>query len=356
MSAATHPNALVDPAWVRALPKVELHVHVEGAARATTVADLARRHDVNLGVSDPADLYRYADLADFLRVFDLVCRVLVDADDIHRVTYESLQIAQWAGVRRREMFFSPTFLLRHGVPFATIWDGLSRGAADARHDFGIECGLIMDVDKPSGAAAATELLAMAESCDRALLIGIGGDAGERGVDLDAFAAPFAAARARGWRTTMHLGEEGPAADIRVGVDVLGVDRIDHGVSLVHDLALTAQVADQRIPVTCCPSSNVQIGIVASIADHPIAALRGAGVLVGVNSDNAEMFGVDMADELSNVSAAFEWAIDDLEDLCLAGVESSWLDDTAKQQMTAEFVAEMNGLRAAHGAPSRGEGT
>ena len=355
MSAATHLNALVDPAWVRALPKVELHVHVEGAARATTVADLARRHGVDLGVADPAELYRYTDLADFLRVFDLVCRVLVDADDIRRVTYESLQIAHEAGVRRREMFFSPTFLLRHGVPFATIWDGLSRGVADAQHDFGIECGLIMDVDKPSGAAAATELLAMAESCDRSLLIGIGGDAGERGFDLDAFAAPFAAARARGWRTTMHLGEEGPATDIRIGVDVLGVDRIDHGVSLVHDTELTARVADRRIPVTCCPSSNVQIGIIASIAEHPIAALRGAGVLVGVNSDNAEMFGVDMADELSNVAVAFDWAIEDLEDLCLAGVESSWLDDTAKQRMAAEFVVEMNALRAAHGAPARREG-
>jgi adenosine deaminase len=342
----------VDSGWVRALPKAELHVHVEGAARAATVADLARLHGIDLGVADPADLYRYGDLADFLRVFDLVCCVLRTADDIRRVTYESLEIAHSAGVRYREMFFSPMFLLRKGVSFPTIWDGLTAGVSDAETDFGVRCRLIMDVDKPSGPAAAMELLELAEDCDPEILIGIGGDAGERGFDLAAFAEPFAAARARGWRTTMHLGEEGPVADIRIGVDVLGVDRIDHGVSLIDDAALTAEVAGRRLPVTCCPTSNVCIGIVDAIANHPIAAMRAAGVLVTVNSDNAEMFGVDMADEMSNVSTAFGWQLAALEDLCLAGVEGSWMSDTGKDAMIAEFTSKMDALRAGNGTATR----
>jgi adenosine deaminase len=282
----------------------------------------------------------------------LVCCVLRTADDIRRVTYESLEIAHDAGVRYREMFFSPVFLLRKGVPFPVIWDGLVAGVRDAKTDFGVDCRLIMDVDKPSGPAAATELLELAEGCDRGLLVGIGGDAGERGFDLAAFAQPFATARTRGWRTTMHLGEEGPASDVRIGVDVLRVDRIDHGVSLIDDAALTAEVAARRLPVTCCPTSNVRIGIVDAIANHPIEAMRAAGVLVTVNSDNAEMFGVDMADELSNVSSAFGWQLAALEDLCLGGVEGAWMPDVDKDAMIAEFTSKMDALRVTQGAPTR----
>ena len=151
---------------IRALPKVELHVHVEGAAPPHTIAELARKNGVDLGVDDPADLYRYDDLADFLRVYDVVCRSLQHADDIHRVTYEALAIAAAAGVRYREMFFSPTFLLRHGVAFDTIWSGIAAGIADAATDHAIVCRMILDVDKPSGAGAAAELVEAAARCDR----------------------------------------------------------------------------------------------------------------------------------------------------------------------------------------------
>ncbi|MBI5087708.1 MAG: adenosine deaminase [Actinobacteria bacterium] len=325
-----------DRTQVRALPKVELHVHVEGAARASTVAELAARHGVDLGVDDPADLYRYRDLTDFLRVFDLVCRALVDEDDIRRVTYEALGIAADAGVRYREMFFSPTFLMRHGVEFATIWRGLDAGVRDARSDFGIRCRMIMDVDKPSGPAAAMELLELADGCDRDVLVGVGGDAGERGVDLTAFAGPFTHARARGWRTTMHLGEEGPASDIRTGIDVVGIERIDHGVSLVHDPELMAEVAARGIPLTCCPTSNVSIGIIPDVAAHPIATLRDAGVVVTVSSDNAEMFGVDAADEVHAVATAFGWNLTEVEDLCLAGIDACWAPPDEQRELRSSF--------------------
>jgi adenine deaminase len=332
-------------AALRALPKVELHVHVEGAARAATIAELAARNGVDLGVADPRQLYRYRDLGDFLRVFDLVCRTLHTADDIHRVTYEALGIARAAGVRYREMFFSPAFLMRHGVSFATIWDGLTAGVGDAERDHGIRCRLIMDVDKPAGPSAARELLDLAEGCDRDVLVGIGGDAGERGVDLAAFAPVFAHARSRGWRTTMHLGEEGPVGDIRTGVRTLGVERIDHGVCLLDDPELVAEVVERGISVTCCPTSNVAIGVIGSIADHPLAAMRAAGVRVTVNSDNAEMFGVDAADELSAVVAAFGWSFDDAAALCLDGVDAAWMSDDERARTGAEFREVVAGIAA-----------
>ena len=329
---------------IAALPKVELHVHVEGAVAPATIAELARKNGVDLGVDDPADLYRYTDLADFLRVFDVVCRSLQTADDLHRVTLEALAIASAAGVRYREMFFSPTFLMRNGVSFDTIWEGISAGVADAESDHGIVCRMILDIHKPAGASAATELIEMAVACDRDVLIGIGGDAGELGIDLRCFQAPFLYAQRMGLRTTMHLGEEGPAGDIRIGVDELGLDRIDHAFSLVDDTDLLREVAERQIAVTACPTSNRSIGLIDSIAEHPVMQMREAGVLVTLNSDNAEMFGIDLADEMCIVRDAFDLTPPVIEDFCLAGIEASWTDRETKRSMRAEFMAEIERLR------------
>jgi adenosine deaminase len=339
------PAAAASDALIRALPKVELHVHVEGAVAPSTIAELARANGVDLGVTDPAELYRYRDLADFLRVFDLVCASLRTAADLHRVTYEALGIAADAGVRYREMFFSPTFLMRHGVPFPTIWDGIAAGIADAAVDHGIVCRMILDVHKPAGPAAAEELIDLAEVCDRDLLVGIGGDAGEIGVDLSGLAEPFRRARRLGFRTTMHLGEEGPAADIRTGIDVLGVERIDHGVSLLDDPALVAEVAERRIAVTACPTSNVSIGIIDAIEHHPWPRLRAAGVLVTLNSDNAEMFGVDLADELCRARDAFGLGFEALADLCLEGVDAAWVDEAERASMRSAFRQAIDDIRS-----------
>lgn len=339
-------------AHVRALPKVELHTHVEGAALPATIARIAARNGVDIGVDDPAELYRYRDLADFLRVYDIVCRSLQHPADFHEVAYEALAIAAGAGVRRCEMFFSPTFTMRHGVAFADLWLGLTAGIRDAQADHGIVCGMILDIDKPSGAAAAHELIDLAARCERDLLIGIGGDAGERDVDLASLAEPFAHARRLGLRTTMHLGEEGPASDIATGVHVVGVERIDHGVSLLDDPALTAEVAERRLPVTACPTSNVSIGIFGRVSDHPLVRMRDAGVLVTVNADNAAMFGIDLADEYANVGDAFDLTLDELEDLSLAGVEACWADDATKAAMRSEFITEFDRLRTEQGHPAR----
>ena len=346
------PPVVPDDEHVRRLPKFELHVHVEGAAPASTIAELAAVNGVDLGVDDPSELYRYADLTDFLRVFDVVCRSQRTASDIHRVAYEALAIAAAAGVRHREMFFSPTFLLRHGVAFDTIWDGLSAAVADAALDHAISCTLILDIDKPSGPAAALELIERGAACDRELLVGIGGDAGEMGIDLAAYAAPFARARQLGFHTTMHLGEEGPASDIRAGVDVIGVERVDHGFSVLDDPELTRELADRRLPFTVCPTSNRQIGLVVSIAEHPVMRMIDAGLLVTLNSDNAAMFGIDLADEFCIVRDAFGLDLDALEDLALASIDSSWVDPGSRYGARVRFVAEMDALRAERGLPER----
>ncbi|MEM7338878.1 MAG: adenosine deaminase, partial [Actinomycetota bacterium] len=274
---------------LRLLPKVELHCHVEGTARPATVAELAARHGVDLGVERPEDLYDYSSLADFLNAFGVVCSVLRDPEDFSRLAYEAAEDGAAAGIRYREMFFSPGFHLDRGVPFSTVWEGIADGVRAGEADHGVRTRLILDVDKPKGLGPALALLDAARHTDRDLLIGIGGDSTERGVDHRAFEPLVREARNAGFKTCFHCGEDGPADNIAAMVEA-GVDRIDHGTRLLESAELAAQVINDQIPLTSCPSSNVALGIVGSLAEHPFDHQRDAGVAITLNSDDPAFFG------------------------------------------------------------------
>jgi adenosine deaminase len=338
---------------VRALPKVELHCHVEGSARAATIAELARANGVELPVDDPAELFAFTDLNQFLSVYEIVCRSLVRADDFRRITYEALEDGARAGVRYREMFFSPGFVLKLGVELSTVWDGIAAGVADAERALDIRCRMILDVDKPSGPAHAMDMVHFAAAQDRNVLIGVGGDSVERDIDHAAFAPAFAEAARVGLRRTLHAGEDGPADNIRVAIDELGCERIDHGFHLLDDLELARRVAETRIPVTVCPISNVVIAnVVPDVAHHPLARQRELGVLATVNSDDPAMMGTDIADDYEAVHAAFGWDLETMEQLSLDGIEASWAPDDEKAGLRRRFAAEFDELRAAHGLATR----
>ncbi|MFT4596952.1 MAG: adenosine deaminase [Paracrocinitomix sp.] len=320
---------------LRLMPKVELHCHVEGAARAQTVADLAALHQIDIGVDDPSDLYEYESLADFLAAFGTVCSVLQTPQDFHRLAYEAAEDGANAGIRYREMFFSPGFHLERGIPFDVMWQGLAAGVAEGETDFGVRTRLILDVDKPKGLGPAMALLEVARGLDRDLLIGIGGDSTERGIDHRLFAPLMAEAHNIGLKTCFHCGEDGPADNIRHMVDA-GIDRIDHGTRLLEDPELARQVIDEQIPLTSCPSSNMALGIVDSLADHPFAAQREAGALVTLNSDDPTFFQFDLADEYQRIAATFGFDHDAMIAINDAAITASWLDDSDKAALRADF--------------------
>jgi len=338
---------------LRRLPKVELHCHVEGASRAATIAELAARHGVTLPSSDPAELYAFSGLNQFLAVYEVVCASLRTAEDFRRITYEALQDGAAAGVRYREMFFSPGFVIPRGVPVATVWDGVRAGVREAEADFDIRCRLVLDFDKPSGVGHGLEMVAFAARQDRDLLVGIGADSVERGIDHRAFAAVFEAAARAGLHRTIHAGEDGPADNIAAAVRVLGCERIDHGFRLLDDAELTAEVVARRIPLTVCPTSNVVIAnVVPDVASHPVAEQRRQGVRVTINSDDPGMMQFDLADEYVAVAAAFGWSLDDLEQLSLDAVGASWAPADEQASLRARFLAEFDALRAEFGHPPR----
>ena len=341
---------------VRRLPKVELHCHLEGSARAATIAELARANGVDLPSADPADLFRFTDLNQFLSVYEIVCASLVTVDDFRRVTYEALEDGARARVRYREMFFSPGFVMRLGVPLATVWTGIEAGLADAEVDLDIACRMILDIDKPSGPDHAADLVAFAAAQDRQRLIGVGGDSVERGIDHRMFAPAFAEAARLGLRRTMHAGEDGPAENIRVCLEDLGCERIDHGFHLLDDEALTDRVVVDQVPITACPLSNVMIAnVIDDVARHPIARQRELGVLVTVSSDDPGMMGTDVADDYQAVSRAFGWDLETMEAISLDGIEACWAPDDEKAALRARFAAELDALRAEHGMAPRNSG-
>jgi adenosine deaminase len=332
------------------IPKVELHCHVEGTVRLETVAELARAAGRPLPVDDPALLYRYDSLDSFLAVFWLIQELLTTRDDWARIAYESLVDAAGHGLRYREMFFTPARHLADGQELGEIVAGLTEGIVGAETETGLRCMLIADIDRAYGPAAGLELVdrlaALRRSGRAERVIGVGADSTELGVDLRTFAPAFQAAARAGFRRTCHAGEAvgcGPD-NISVAVDVLGAERIDHGVAVVEDRDLVGRLAGERIPLTVCPTSNVVIANrFRSLEEHPLQQMRDAGLLVTINTDDPAMEDLDLGREYRRVAAAFAWDAEAMGELALEGIESSWLDAPDRAALSREFEGILAGL-------------
>jgi adenosine deaminase len=336
--------------WFDRIPKVELHCHVEGTVRPTTVVELARAAGRSLPVDNPAELYQYDSLDSFLAVFWFVQELLREPDDWSQIAYESLIDAAAHGLRYREMFFTPARHLAAGQDLAAIVDGLTAGIEAAETEVPVRCVLVADIDRAFGPAAGLELVesvgALRAAGRAERIVGIGADSTELGIELAAFGPAFAAAREIGLRRTCHAGEAvgvGPD-NIRIALDDLGAERIDHGVALVEDEALLARVAREGVPLTVCPTSNVVIANrYASLAEHPLAELRRAGVRVTINTDDPAMTDLDLGTEYRMVAMAHGLDRGQVERLALDGIASTWLDPIDQAALTRSFETELASL-------------
>jgi adenosine deaminase len=331
------------------IPKVELHCHVEGTVRPGTVVELARKAGRPLPVADPADLYRYDSLDSFLAIFWLVQETLIEPADWARVAYESLIDGAAHGLRYRETFFTPARHLAMGQHLGDIIAGLEAGIEAAEAETGVRCFLVAAMDRAYGPEAGLELVELVGELRKAgraeRIVGIGADSTELGVDLRTFAAAFAAAKRLGLRRTCHAGEAvgvGPE-NIRIALDVLGVERIDHGVAIAEDPELMRRAVDEHIPLTVCPTSNVVIANrYASLAEHPLLRMREAGIPLTINTDDPAMEELDIGREYRNVADAYNLTIAEMEQIAIDGIDSTWLDDADRRSLRAEFEAAIGG--------------
>jgi adenosine deaminase len=333
-----------------AIPKVELHCHVEGAVRPSTVVDLARKHGRSLPTEDPTELYRYHSLDSFLQVFWLVQELIGDREDWARVAYESIVDAAPHGLRHREMFFTPARHLAAGQSLREIVAGLTEGVVAAERETGVRCDLVCDVDRSFGAAAALELaealveLRGAGGAER--VIGLGMDSTERGVDPRDFAPAYRVASGAGLRRTGHAGEDTGPDNIRTAIAALGLERIDHGIAVVEDPDLLQELASRRIPFDVCPSSNVVIANrYPSLAEHPFRQMRDAGLLLTINTDDPAMTAADLGTEYRRLAEAQGYAFEEMCRIALEGVDATWLDDGEKTVLTRSFEREIAAIAA-----------
>jgi adenosine deaminase len=333
------------------LPKVELHCHIEGTMRPATVLDLARRNGVALPTEDLDELYRYGSLDEFLAVFWLVQSCLQSRDDWARLAHESVVDAAGHGRVYAETFFTPARHLAAGSGLADIVAGLAEGIEAAETETGVRCMLVADIDRAYGPDAGLELVegvielrgAHAPGAER--IVGIGMDSTELGVDPRSFAPAYDAARRAGLRLTAHQGEDtGPDA-IAACVDVLRAERIDHGLSIMADGALVERFAAEGIPLTVCPTSNIVIANrVPTLAEHPFAAMRDAGLLATLNTDDPALTDLDLGREYSAVADAYHWSFDEMVAISHDGVDATWLDDDAKRSLHVDIDDRAADLR------------
>ena len=345
MTATPAPEGAIDlPTYLRRLPKVELHCHVEGTMRPETVRDLARKNGRKLPVEDPRDLYTYEDLNGFLSIFWLVQECLGDRDDWARLARESVVDGAAHGLVYRETFFTPARHLAGGQRLADIVAGLEEGLEAAEGETGARVMLIADIDRAFGGEAGLrmveELVELRGAGKAERVIGLGMDSTELGVDPAQFLPAYRAAAAAGLRLTAHQGENSPPEVILYDVRELGAERIDHGISIWQDEAAAAELADRGVPLTVCPISNVRIGnLFPSVEEHPWPRMKALGLHLTLNTDDPAMIDDDLGTEYATLSTAHGYGFEDMVEIALAGVEATWLDDAEKAALRSRVESE-----------------
>lgn len=322
--------------FIRGLPKCELHVHLEGTLEPGMARALARRHDVDTGGADlgsrPAT---FSGLPDFLAAYYAAMQGLQDETDFYDLTTEYLETARRQGVVYAEMFFDPQAHTARGVPFDAVVGGIHRAQEDARARGGPDTALIMCFlrDEPSDSAAET-LEASLPYRERGWILGVGLDSDERGHPPAEFADVFATARGAGYRLTMHCDprQENSVTHLWQCLDLIGVERIDHGLECVGDAALVEELARRRIGLTACPLSNLRL-YGTTMADV-VTELVARGVLVTLNSDDPAYFGGYVADNFAAVQEDAGLSRAEMAELAKHAFEVAWFAPDRRRRYLA----------------------
>jgi len=326
--------------FAAALPKAELHVHIEGTLEPDLMFRMATRNGVVLpfeDVDEVREAYRFADLQAFLDIYYRGADVLRTPEDFYDLMTAYLDRAAADGVRHAEVFFDPQAHTGRGVGFEIFMRGFGDAVSDARRRLGISVDMILCFLRHLSGEEALATIVDAEPFLEGV-IGVGLDSTERGRPPQLFESAFARARHLGLHCVAHAGEEGPPDYISGALDVLGAERIDHGVRCMEDPDLVTRLSREQIPLTVCPLSNVALNVVPDLSLHPLPAMVDAGLLVSVNSDDPAYFGGYVAENYREVQT--ELSLDDaaLTELARNSIESSFLDQERKEQLLSDLGA------------------
>jgi adenosine deaminase len=320
------------PELLRAMPKAELHIHIEGSLEPELIFALAQRNGVSLPYANVEALrsaYAFTNLQSFLDIYYAGASVLLTEQDFYDMARAYFVKAAEDHVLHAELFFDPQTHTARGVAMETVVKGLHRACVDAKAELGVSGLLIMCFLRHLSEEDAFATLEQAlPFSDR--IVGIGLDSGEVGNPPEKFARVFARCRQLGFRLVAHAGEEGPPAYVWTALDLLKVERIDHGVQSTHDAALMQRLAKDRIALTVCPLSNLKLCVFSDLASHTLGQLLAAGIAATVNSDDPAYFGGYMNDNFTQTFAALPLGATDAYTLARNSFEASFIEPSAKQ--------------------------
>ncbi len=311
----------------RAIPKAELHLHIEGSLEPELIFALAQRNGVSLPYASVEALraaYAFTDLQSFLDIYYAGASVLLHEADFYDMAWAYFERAHADHVIHAELFFDPQTHTARGVAMADVIQGLSRACADAQQKLGISAALILCFLRHLSEAEAFDTLEAALP-HRAQFVGVGLDSSELGHPPEKFERVFARARELGLHLVAHAGEEGPPEYMWQAIDLLKVERIDHGVACLQDPLLVAELAHTRLPLTVCPLSNLKLRVVTDLREHPLKRMLDAGLCVTVNSDDPAYFGGYMNANFVQTVEALGLTRDDVIALARNSFEASFID-------------------------------
>jgi aminodeoxyfutalosine deaminase len=326
-------------ALIDRLPKAELHVHLEGSIPPELAVRLAQRHGRTLpGMAAGADglrgHYRFADFGEFVRMYLAISACLVDARDFCDIVVALAADLAAQRVVYAEVTFTPMTHVVRGVDPDVMLAGLAEGRARARAEYGVELAWVFDIVRSLHHQAEPTLeLALRGQADG--VVGLGFTGPEAGAwPTEPFAPTFARARASGLRSLPHAGEMSGPRSIWEALDLLGADRIGHGVRAVDDPVLMERLARDQVPLEVCPTSNLGIGLYPGLADHPLPRLLAGGLAVSLASDDPPMFSTSLVEEFRRCAVAFGWDVAQVRALAAAAVRHSCLGAAAKAEILA----------------------
>jgi adenosine deaminase len=324
--------------FIEGIPKVELHLHIEGSFEPELMFEIARRNDIQIPFDSIEDLkkaYSFNNLQEFLDIYYQGANVLITEQDFYDLTWTYLTKIHEQNVVHTEIFFDPQTHTDRGVPFDTVIYGIHKALEDAKEEYGITYKLIMSflrhLDEESAFKTLAEALPFKD-----WIVAVGLDSSEVGNPPSKFERVFAKAREEGFLTVAHAGEEGPAEYIWEALDLLKISRNDHGNRCLDDDRLVDRLVELQMPLTLCPLSNLELKVVKELKDHPIAKMMDRGLLVTVNSDDPAYFGGYMNENYLGIAEALNLSKEQITELVKNGVKASWLSDEDKEAQMLEI--------------------
>ena len=324
--------------FIRRIPKAELHLHIEGTLEPELMMLLAERNGVALpyeSVDEIRKAYDFSSLQSFLDIYYAGAAVLRTAQDFYDLTFAYLERAAADNVRHAEIFFDPQTHTERGIDFATVIEGIHGALTDGERRLGISFKLILcflrHLAESEAHTTLEQALPFAEKIDA-----VGLDSSEVGHPPSKFERVFARAREAGFLTVAHAGEEGPAEYIWEALDLLGVERIDHGVRCLDDDRLVERLAEERVPLTVCPLSNVKLRVFDSLEEHNLKTLLQRGLCATINSDDPAYFGGYIGENYRQTQQALDLSRTDIYQLTKNAFDASFLEAAGKDRLVAEL--------------------